>query len=172
MKSIDLFFAQPWLLLLPFRPRRLCCWRRACCVGKGKRAGRIARRRFCARRPCAAGGHRRGAGGTRYLTERQTVVLLDQSASMEPVRAQADAWAEEAKRTSTRRFCRLPRWMKRAQSLPDGTDIAAAIDEAASRFAGRAQKDHPDFGRRADAGRRGLRQRPRHRRAFGSTRCR
>ena len=99
MKSIDLFFAQPWLLLLAvpaaafvlLAPRLL---RREKEKSRTDRAAAILRAAAVALLAVIAAG----PGGTRYLTERQTVVLLDQSASMEPVRAQADAWAQEAKR--------------------------------------------------------------------------
>lgn len=64
------------------------------------------------------------------------MVLLDQSASMEPVRAQADAWAQEAKRDEHTTVLPFAALDEAGAIASDGTDIAAAIDEAASRFAG------------------------------------
>lgn len=101
-------------------------------------------------------------------------VLLDQSASMEPVRAQADAWAEEAKRDEHTTVLPFAAPDEAGAIASDGTDIAAAIDEAASRFAGPGGRriilisdGVQTQGRRADCGAgRG------HRRVFGSTRCR
>ena len=137
MKSIDLFFAQPWLLLLAvpavafvlLAPRLL---RREKEKSRSDRAAAILRAAAVALLAVIAAG----PGGTRYLTERQTVVLLDQSASMEPVRAQADAWAEEAKRDEHTTVLPFAVLDEAGAIASDGTDIAAAIDEAASRFAG------------------------------------
>ena len=137
MKSIDLFFAQPWLLLLAvpaaafvlLAPRLL---RREKEKSRTDRAAAILRAAAVALLAVIAAG----PGGTRYLTERQTVVLLDQSASMEPVRAQADAWAEEAKRDEHTTVLPFAALDEAGAIASDGTDIAAAIDEAASRFAG------------------------------------
>ena len=137
MKSIDLFFAQPWLLLLAvpavafvlLAPRLL---RREKEKSRSDRAAAILRAAAVALLAVIAAG----PGGTRYLTERQTVVLLDQSASMEPVRAQADAWAEEAKRDEHTTVLPFAALDEAGAIASDGTDIAAAIDEAASRFAG------------------------------------
>ena len=137
MKSIDLFFAQPWLLLLAvpaaafvlLAPRLL---RREKEKSRTDRAAAILRAVAVALLAVIAAG----PGGTRYLTERQTVVLLDQSASMEPVRAQADAWAQEAKRDEHTTVLPFAALDEAGAIASDGTDIAAAIDEAASRFAG------------------------------------
>ena len=137
MKSIDLFFAQPWLLLLAvpaaafvlLAPRLL---RREKEKSRTDRAAAILRAVAVALLAVIAAG----PGGTRYLTERQTVVLLDQSASMEPVRAQTDAWAEEAKRDEHTTVLPFAALDEAGAIASDGTDIAAAIDEAASRFAG------------------------------------
>ena len=137
MKSIDLFFAQPWLLLLAvpaaafvlLAPRLL---RREKEKSRSDRAAAILRAAAVALLAVIAAG----PGGTRCLTERQTVVLLDQSASMEPVRAQADAWAHEAKRDEHTTVLPFAALDEAGAIASDGTDIAAAIDEAASRFAG------------------------------------
>ena len=137
MKSIDLFFAQPWLLLLAvpaaafvlLAPRLL---RREKEKSRTDRAAAILRAVAVALLAVIAAG----PGGTRYLTERQTVVLLDQSASMEPVRAQADAWAQEAKRDEHTTVLPFAALDEAGAIASDGTDIAAAIDEAASCFAG------------------------------------
>ena len=137
MKSIELFFAQPWLLLLAvpaaafvlLAPRLL---RREKEKSRTDRAATILRAAAVALLAVIAAG----PGGTRYLTERQTVVLLDQSASMEPVRAQADAWAQEAKRDEHTTVLPFAALDEAGAIASDGTDIAAAIDEAASRFAG------------------------------------
>ena len=134
MKSIDLFFAQPWLLLLAvpaaafvlLAPRLL---RREKEKSRTDRAAAILRAVAVALLAVIAAG----PGGTRYLTERQTVVLLDQSASMEPVRAQADAWAQEAKRDEHTTVLPFAALDEAGAIASDGTDIAAAIDEAASR---------------------------------------
>ncbi|MFR2149723.1 MAG: hypothetical protein ACLS7Z_03715 [Christensenellales bacterium] len=113
MKSIDLFFVQPWLCCWPrlaaafvlLAPRLLRWKRKKSRTTRGGDSARGGRG--------VAGGHRRGPGNA--LPDRAADGgAADQSASMEPVRAQADAWAEEAKRTSTRRSCRLPHWRRRS----------------------------------------------------------
>lgn len=135
MKSIDLYFAQPWLLLLIFPS-----------VAFVLMAPRLLRREKAKNRVDAASMLLRtvavvllvviaaGPGVTRNLTKTQTVVLLDQSASMKPVHAQAEAWAEEAKRAENTTVLPFAALNGEGAITLDGTDIASAINEAVSRL--------------------------------------
>ena len=141
MKSIDLFFAQPLLLLLVIpalafvllAPRLL---RREW----GKRRAERASVWLCAAAVVLLGVIAAGPGGTRYLSGTQTVVLVDRSSSMEPVRAQADAWAEAARQAEDATVLPFARTCGDGVPDPEGTDMAAAIGAACARFSGVAAR--------------------------------